>query len=66
MKDKKSLAPNLLHSKVLFLGCFEPPRGASAAEQTTKTKNKAAYAPRIELLPVETMAVTERIRRCGL
>ncbi|XP_031386659.1 DNA-directed RNA polymerase 3, chloroplastic isoform X2 [Punica granatum] len=67
MRDK-SLAPNLPHVKSLFLGWFEPLREAITAEQRTQRtkKNKAAYAPHIELLSAEKMAVIVMHKMMGL
>ncbi|KAK4784232.1 hypothetical protein SAY86_018600 [Trapa natans] len=67
MRDKK-LAPNLPHVKALFLGWFEPLREGIAAEQRTQRtkRNKAAYAPHVELLSAEKMAVIVMHKMMGL
>lgn len=67
MRDK-SLAPNLPHVKALFLGWFEPLREGIAAEQRTQRtkKSKAAYAPHIDLLSAEKMAVIVMHKMMGL
>ncbi|KAK4853516.1 hypothetical protein QYF36_010423 [Acer negundo] len=67
---ERRLAPNLPHIKGLFLGWFEPLREAIAREQkvqkTKKKKQKAAYAPHIELLPADKMAVIVMHKMMGL
>ncbi|KAL5842149.1 hypothetical protein ACOSQ3_012752 [Xanthoceras sorbifolium] len=67
---ERRLAPNLPHIKGLFLGWFEPLREAIAMEQkvqrTKKQKQKAAYAPHIELLPADKMAVIVMHKMMGL
>ncbi|XP_021899238.1 DNA-directed RNA polymerase 3, chloroplastic isoform X2 [Carica papaya] len=69
MREKK-LAPNLPHVKGLFLGWFEPLREAIAREQKLQKlkskKLKAAYAPHIDLLPPEKMAVIVMHKMMGL
>lgn len=67
MRDKQ-LAPNLPHVKALFLGWFEPLRTAIAADQQLQRtkRNKAAYAPHIELLPADKMAVIVMHKMMGL
>lgn len=56
---EKKLAPNLPYVKALFLGWFEPLRKAIEKEQRTQRskKQKAAFAPHIELLPADKMAL---------
>ncbi|KAJ4958014.1 hypothetical protein NE237_025125 [Protea cynaroides] len=56
---EKKLAPNLPYVKFLFLGWFEPLRNAIAKEQRLQgtKRQKAAYAPHIDLLPADKMAV---------
>ncbi|XP_042517221.1 DNA-directed RNA polymerase 3, chloroplastic-like isoform X2 [Macadamia integrifolia] len=56
---EKKLAPNLPYVKFLFLGWFEPLREAIAKEQRLQgtKRQKAAYAPHIDLLPADKMAV---------
>lgn len=58
MCDKK-LAPNLPYVKQLFLGWFEPLRDAILKEQKSQKsrKHKAAYAPCIDCLPADKIAV---------
>lgn len=58
MRDRK-LAPNLPRVKALFLGWFDPLKEAIEKEQRMQRtkKNKAAYAPHIDLLSPEKMAV---------
>lgn len=58
MCDKK-LAPNLPYVKKLFLGWFEPLRDAILKEQRSQKsrKHKAAYAPCIDCLPADKIAV---------
>ncbi|KAL1097043.1 hypothetical protein V6Z11_D05G009100 [Gossypium hirsutum] len=67
---EKKLAPNLPYVKGLFLGWFEPLREAIAKEQKVqKGKNKklrAAYAPHIELLPADKLAVIVMHKMMGL
>ncbi|KAJ0089909.1 hypothetical protein Patl1_14511 [Pistacia atlantica] len=65
---EKKLAPNLPHIKGLFLGWFEPLREAIAREQKAQKtkKQKAAYAPHIELLPADKMAVIVMHKMMGL
>ncbi|XP_073034567.1 DNA-directed RNA polymerase 3, chloroplastic-like [Primulina eburnea] len=56
---EKKLAPNLPYVKKLILGWFEPLREAIMKEQKTRRtkKNKAAFAPFVDALPAEKMAV---------
>lgn len=56
---EKKLAPNLPYVKKLILGWFEPLREAIVREQKTQRtkKNKAAFAPFVDALPAEKMAV---------
>lgn len=65
---EKKLAPNLPRIKSLFLGWFEPLREAIAKEQKVQRtkKQKAAYAPHIELLPADKMAVIVMHKMMGL
>lgn len=65
---EKSLAPNLPHVKALFLGWFEPLREAIATEQRTQRtkKNKTAFAPYIDLLPADKMALIVMHKMMGL
>ncbi|CAM8942508.1 unnamed protein product [Rhodiola kirilowii] len=67
MRERK-LAPNLPHVKKLFLGWFEPFRDAIEKEQKShgSAKQKAAYAPNIELLPADKMAVIVMHKMMGL
>lgn len=69
MREKK-LAPNLPYVKGLFLGWFEPLREAIAREQEVqKGKSKrvrAAYAPHIDLLPADKMAIIIMHKIMGL
>uniref|UniRef100_A0A5B7BD76 DNA-directed RNA polymerase n=1 Tax=Davidia involucrata TaxID=16924 RepID=A0A5B7BD76_DAVIN len=65
---EKKLAPNLPYVKKLFLGWFEPLRDAILKEQRTQwsKKHKAAYAPHIDLLPADKMAVIVMHKMMGL
>lgn len=67
MREKK-LAPNLPYVKALFLGWFEPLREAIAREQKTQQtkKHKAAFAPHIDLLPADKMALIVMHKMMGL
>nr|XP_048336731.1 DNA-directed RNA polymerase 3, chloroplastic isoform X1 [Ziziphus jujuba var. spinosa] len=67
MREKK-LAPNLPHVKLLFLGWFEPLREAIEKEQRVQQtkKQKAAFAPHIDLLPAEKMALIVMHKMMGL
>ncbi|XP_054806124.1 DNA-directed RNA polymerase 3B, chloroplastic-like [Prosopis cineraria] len=65
---EKNLAPNLPKVKALFLGWFEPLKEAIEAEQKSQRskKQKAAYAPHIDLLPASKMAVIVMHKMMGL
>ncbi|KAM7252703.1 hypothetical protein ACFE04_008212 [Oxalis oulophora] len=67
---QKKLAPNLPYVKSLFLGWFEPLREAIDREQKLQRaksrKVRAAYAPHIDLLPPEKMAVIVMYKMVGL
>lgn len=67
---EKKLAPNLPYVKSLFLGWFEPLRDAIERErkfQKSKSKkHRAAYAPHIDLLPADKMAVIVMHKMMGL
>lgn len=65
---EKKLAPNLPYVKALFLGWFEPLRDAIEKEQKTQRtkKHKAAFAPHIDLLPADKMAVIVMHKMMGL
>ncbi|XP_023537295.1 DNA-directed RNA polymerase 3B, chloroplastic-like isoform X2 [Cucurbita pepo subsp. pepo] len=65
---EKKLAPNLPYVKTLFLGWFEPLKQAIEKEQKTQRskKQKAAFAPHIELLSAEKMAVIVMYKMMGL
>lgn len=67
---EKKLAPNLPYVKGLFLGWFEPLREAIAKEQKVQKgkskKLRAAYAPHIELLPADKLAVIVMHKMMGL
>ncbi|KDP38713.1 hypothetical protein JCGZ_04066 [Jatropha curcas] len=67
MCDKK-LAPNLPYVKGLFLGWFEPLKEAIEAEQKLQRskKQKSAFAPHIELLPADKMALIVMHKMMGL
>ncbi|XP_052199386.1 DNA-directed RNA polymerase 3B, chloroplastic [Diospyros lotus] len=56
---EKKLAPNLPYVKKLFLGWFEPLTEAITKEQRTQRskKQKAAFAPYIDSLPADKMAI---------
>ncbi|KAI8016890.1 hypothetical protein LOK49_LG04G00659 [Camellia lanceoleosa] len=56
---EKKLAPNLPYVKKLFFGWFEPLREAIAKEQSMQRtkKQKAAFAPYIDSLPADKMAI---------
>ncbi|XP_011069583.1 DNA-directed RNA polymerase 3, chloroplastic [Sesamum indicum] len=56
---EKKLAPNLPYVKKLILGWFEPLREAIEKEQNSQRskKQKAAFAPFIDALPADKMAV---------
>ncbi|CAK9315095.1 unnamed protein product [Citrullus colocynthis] len=65
---EKKLAPNLPYVKTLFLGWFEPLKQAIEKEQKTQRskKQKAAFAPHIELLSADKMAVIVMYKMMGL
>ncbi|KAL7137956.1 hypothetical protein ABFS83_10G130300 [Erythranthe nasuta] len=65
---EKKLAPNLPYVKKLILGWFEPLREAIEKEQNTQRskKNKAAFAPFIDALPADKMAVIVMHKMMGL
>ncbi|GFP95301.1 DNA-directed RNA polymerase 1b mitochondrial [Phtheirospermum japonicum] len=65
---EQKLAPNLPYIKSLFLGWFEPLRDAIAAEHDLclEGKNRAAYAPYIDQLPADMMAVITMHKLMGL
>ncbi|XP_022158152.1 DNA-directed RNA polymerase 3, chloroplastic isoform X2 [Momordica charantia] len=65
---EKKLAPNLPYVKTLFLGWFEPLKQAIEKEQNTQRskKQKAAFAPHIELLSADKMAVIVMYKMMGL
>lgn len=64
---EKKLAPNLPYMKKLFLGWFEPLRNAIEKEQKAeKTKKKAAFAPFIDCLPADKLAVIVMHKLMGL
>ncbi|XP_014510516.2 DNA-directed RNA polymerase 3B, chloroplastic-like isoform X3 [Vigna radiata var. radiata] len=65
---EKNLIPNLPHVKALFLGWFDPLKGAIEAEQKSKRskKHKAAFAPHIDSLPAAKMAVIVMHKLMGL
>ncbi|CAI9098734.1 OLC1v1035430C3 [Oldenlandia corymbosa var. corymbosa] len=64
---EKKLAPNLPYMKKLFLGWFEPLKNAIEKEQKAKvTKKKSAFAPYIDCLPADKMAVIVMHRIMGL
>ncbi|KAM1061407.1 hypothetical protein ACFX2G_026385 [Malus domestica] len=67
MREKK-LAPSLPYVKTLFLGWFEPLREAIAREQQVQQtkKHKAAFAPHIDLLPPDKMALIVMHKMMGL
>ncbi|KAL3654335.1 DNA-directed RNA polymerase 1, mitochondrial [Castilleja foliolosa] len=65
---EQKLAPNLPYIKSLFLGWFEPLRDAIAAEHDLckDGKNRGAYAPYIDQLPADMMAVITMHKLMGL
>ncbi|KAG6599139.1 DNA-directed RNA polymerase 3, chloroplastic, partial [Cucurbita argyrosperma subsp. sororia] len=65
---EKKLAPNLPYVKTLFLGWFEPLKQAIEKEQKKQQtkKQKAAFAPHIELLSADKMAVIVMYKMMGL
>ncbi|GFP94803.1 DNA-directed RNA polymerase 3 chloroplastic [Phtheirospermum japonicum] len=65
---ERKLAPNLPYVKKLILGWFEPLREAIEKEQNLRRskKNKAAFAPFIDALPADKMAVIVMHKIMGL
>ncbi|KAK6156642.1 hypothetical protein DH2020_010890 [Rehmannia glutinosa] len=65
---ERKLAPNLPHVKKLMLGWFEPLREAIEKEQNVQRskKNKAAFAPYVDALPADKMAVIVMHKIMGL
>ncbi|XP_015895265.2 DNA-directed RNA polymerase 1B, mitochondrial isoform X1 [Ziziphus jujuba] len=65
---EQKLAPNLPYVKSLFLGWFEPLRNAIAADQKmcNERKNKPSYAPYLDHLPADMMAVITMHKLMGL
>ncbi|XVE63488.1 hypothetical protein DITRI_Ditri07aG0024400 [Diplodiscus trichospermus] len=67
---EKKLAPNLPYVKGLFLGWFEPLREAIAREQKLQKgkskKLRAAYAPHVDLLPADKIAIIVMHKMMGL
>ncbi|XWS73124.1 hypothetical protein CRYUN_Cryun02cG0098400 [Craigia yunnanensis] len=67
---ENKLAPNLPYVKGLFLGWFEPLRETIAKEQKVQKgkskKLRAAYAPHIDLLPADKMAIIVMHKMMGL
>uniref|UniRef100_A0A2P2MP54 DNA-directed RNA polymerase n=1 Tax=Rhizophora mucronata TaxID=61149 RepID=A0A2P2MP54_RHIMU len=65
---QRKLAPNLPYVKGLFLGWFEPLKEAIEREQKLprSKKQKAAFAPHVELLPADKMAVIVMHKMMGL
>ncbi|KAB1211984.1 DNA-directed RNA polymerase 3, chloroplastic [Morella rubra] len=65
---EKKLAPNLPYVKALFLGWFEPLREAIEKEQKVQRtkKQKAAFAPHIDLLRADKMALIVMHKMMGL
>ncbi|GMH13779.1 hypothetical protein Nepgr_015620 [Nepenthes gracilis] len=65
---ERKLAPNLPQAKALFLGWFEPLKKAIEKEQTLlrSKKQQVAYAPHIDLLPADKMAVIVMHKMMGL
>ncbi|PIN02099.1 Mitochondrial/chloroplast DNA-directed RNA polymerase RPO41 [Handroanthus impetiginosus] len=65
---EKKLAPNLPYVKKLILGWFEPLRAAIEREQNSQKteKQRVAYAPFIDVLPAEKMAVIVMHKVMGL
>ncbi|KAL2482807.1 DNA-directed RNA polymerase 3 [Forsythia ovata] len=65
---EKKLAPNLPYVKKLILGWFEPLRAAIEKEQKSlrTKKHKTAFAPFIDALPAEKMAVIVMHKIMGL
>ncbi|KAK4786271.1 hypothetical protein SAY86_002960 [Trapa natans] len=62
------LAPNLPYMKSLFLGWFEPLRNAISADQEMckEKRVKPSYAPFIDQLPADKMAVLTMHKLMGL
>lgn len=56
---ERKLAPNLPYFKKLMLGWFQPFREAIEKEQNVRRsqKNKAAFAPFIDALPADKIAI---------
>ncbi|KAF5725888.1 DNA/RNA polymerases superfamily protein isoform 1 [Tripterygium wilfordii] len=65
---ERKLAPNLPHVKGLFLGWLEPLRDAIETEQKSQRskKQKVAFAPHIDLLPADKMALIVMHKLMGL
>ncbi|KAK4481656.1 hypothetical protein RD792_012563 [Penstemon davidsonii] len=65
---EKKLAPNLPYVKKLFLGWFEPLREAIEKEQNSQKtkKHKKAFAPFVDSLPADKMAVIVMHKIMGL
>ncbi|KAL8488613.1 hypothetical protein ACS0TY_024319 [Phlomoides rotata] len=65
---ERKLAPNLPYFKKLMLGWFQPLREAIEKEQNKlrSKKNKAAFAPFIDALPADKMAVIVMHKMMGL
>lgn len=65
---EQKLAPNLPYVKSLFLGWFEPLRDAIAADQKmcSEKKTKPSYAPYIDQLAPDMMAVITMHKLMGL
>ncbi|XP_051131571.1 DNA-directed RNA polymerase 3B, chloroplastic [Andrographis paniculata] len=65
---EKKLAPNLPHVKKLMLGWFEPLKEAIEKRQNSKKprKHRQAFAPYINALPAEKMAVIVMHKIMGL
>lgn len=65
---EQKLAPNLPYVKSLFLGWFEPLRDAITADQKmcNEKKNKPSYAPYIDHLAPDMMAVITMHKLIGL
>ncbi|XP_057949958.1 DNA-directed RNA polymerase 3, chloroplastic-like isoform X3 [Malania oleifera] len=65
---EERLAPNLPYGESLLLGWFEPFRDAIAKEQGRQQskKRRAAFAPRIDSLPPDKMAVIVMHKMLGL
>ncbi|GAB4838125.1 hypothetical protein Ancab_027654 [Ancistrocladus abbreviatus] len=65
---RRKLVPNLPQLKALLLGWFEPLKKAIEKEQKLQRskKQKAAYAPHIDMLPADKMAVIVMHKMMGL